>query len=59
LFGASTDGEQTFGPVVMLGTNGTLTTVGKTNTTTTTAREEEDDDVTKGDVTLVTKETMN
>jgi hypothetical protein len=59
LFGASTDGEQTFGPVVMLGTNGTLTTVGKTNTATTTAGEEEDDDVTKGDVTLVTKETMN
>ena len=33
--------RQTFGPVVMLGTNGTLTTAGKTNTTTTTAGEEE------------------
>jgi hypothetical protein len=40
LFGASTDGEQTFGPVVMLGTNGTLTTAGKTNTTTTAGEEE-------------------
>jgi hypothetical protein len=50
LFGASTDGEQTFGHVVMLGTNVTLTTGGNTNTTTTTAGEEEDDDVTKGDV---------
>jgi hypothetical protein len=50
LFGASNYVEQTFGPVVMLGTNGTLTTGGNTNTTTTTAGEEEDDDVTKGDV---------
>ena len=41
LFVSSTDGEQTFGPVVMFGTNGTLTTAGKTNTTTTTAGEEE------------------
>jgi hypothetical protein len=41
LFGASTDGEQIFGPVVMFGTKGTLTTAGKTNTTTTTAGDEE------------------
>ncbi len=35
----STDAGQTFGPVGMLGTNGTITTAG--NTTTTTAAGEE------------------
>ena len=59
MFGASTDGEKTFGPVVMLGTNGTLTTAGKTIQLLLLLEKKKDDDVTKGDVTLVTKETMN
>jgi hypothetical protein len=40
IFRASMDGAQTFGPVGMLGTNGTITTAGDTTTTTTTAEEE-------------------
>jgi hypothetical protein len=36
----STDGGQTFGPVINIGTNGTLTTANG-NTSTTTANEEE------------------
>jgi hypothetical protein len=38
---ASTDAGQTFGPVLMLGTNGTITTTGNTTTTTATEGEEE------------------
>jgi hypothetical protein len=38
----STDAGQTFGPVLMLGTNGTITTTGNTTTTTTATEGEEE-----------------
>jgi hypothetical protein len=37
MFRASTDGGQTFGPVINLGTNGTLSTTGGNSTTAATS----------------------